>query len=94
MAKRPMVLRAIEQRTLVQIDYDRSMVRVEPHIYGVDRQGNELLAGWVVAGSRGRWTIERLDDAKIVQPITEHFEGPRSDYVKDDPMFATIYAAL
>jgi hypothetical protein len=94
MPRRPLVAKAIQNKTLIQVDYERHSVKVEPHIYGVDDQGGELLYGWVVAGGSARWTTEMLDEARIVQPITEHFAGPRPGYSRENPRFAQIFAVL
>ncbi len=92
--RRQFIIEAIDQMTLISVDYDRHHVIVAPHIYGVDDQGEEMLHGWVVPDPLGRWTTEILSEARIVQPINQRFAGPHIGYSKSNSRFAEIFAAL
>jgi hypothetical protein len=93
--ERPLIVEAIRNRTLVLVDYEQSLVRVEPHIYGRDAKGREILFGWAkTTAKQGGWTIEPLDEARSVRPLPGEFLGPRPGYDRDNPQFDVVFARV
>lgn len=94
--RRRFVADAIKNRHLIRVAYSPTLsVELEPHIYGRDGEGREILLGWAIGGrGSGDWTIESIDLARIVEPITRSFAGPRPGYNKKHPQFVTVYACL
>ncbi len=90
---------AIRRRSLVMFEYSDLIRVVEPHRFGVNSAGHEMLSGWLRAGySRsdpaGGWRNYLLSDVSAVQVLDAPFAGTRPGYVAHDPRMREVYCQL
>ena len=90
---------AIRRRSLVMFEYGDLIRVVEPHRYGVNSAGHEMLSGWLRAGySRsdpsGGWRNYLLSDVHALQMLDAPFAGTRPGYVAHDPRMREVYCEL
>ena len=62
---------------------------VEPHVYGTNTQGNELLRAFQVngasaSGQHNGWKLFRVDRIISMTVLAEVFNGARPDYKRGD----------
>jgi hypothetical protein len=72
---------------------------VEPHRFGVNSAGHEMLSGWLRAGySRsdpaGGWRNYLVGDLGALQVLDAPFVGTRPGYAAHDPRMREIYCEL
>jgi hypothetical protein len=72
---------------------------VEPHRFGVNSAGHEMLSGWLRAGySRsdpaGGWRNYLLSDVSALQVLDAPFAGPRPGYAAQDARMREVYCQL
>jgi hypothetical protein len=94
----PLIVAAIDRRRLVKLTYSAGNRIVEPHLYGADAQGRDLLRCYQIGGesaSRERygWKLLRGPDIAAVEVLDVGFE-PREDYNPQDPAIRTVYARV
>ncbi|MBL6454642.1 hypothetical protein JMJ55_04855 [Belnapia sp. T6] len=85
-----LIAEAIEQRLLLKLTYSAGNRIVEPHVYGQDGEGQELLRCYQIAGEsssreRAGWKLLRVQDATAVEILDVRFL-PRAGYNPDDPI--------
>jgi hypothetical protein len=90
---------AITKRSLVMFEYGDLIRVVEPHRYGVNSAGHEMLSGWLRAGySRsdpaGGWRNYLLRDIHALQVLDAPFAGTRPGYAAHDQRMPRVYAEL
>ncbi|HEU4722491.1 MAG TPA: hypothetical protein VFS59_14120 [Gemmatimonadaceae bacterium] len=90
---------AIRRRSLVMFEYGDLIRVVEPHRFGVNSAGHEMLSGWLRAGySRsdpaGGWRNYLLGDVHALQVLDAPFAGTRPGYVGRDPRMREVYCEL
>jgi len=90
---------AIRRRSLVMFEYGDLIRVVEPHRFGINSAGHEMLSGWLRAGySRsdpaGGWRNYLLSDVSAVQVLDAPFAGTRPGYVAHDPRMREVYCEL
>lgn len=90
---------AIRRRSLVMFEYGDLIRVVEPHRFGVNSAGHEMLSGWLRAGySRstpaGGWRNYLLSDVRELQVLDAPFAGTRPGYVAHDPRMREVYCEL
>ena len=90
---------AIRRRSLVMFEYGDLIRVVEPHRFGVNSAGHEMLSGWLRAGySRsdpaGGWRNYLLSDVSALQVLDAPFAGTRPGYVAHDPRMREVYCEL
>lgn len=90
---------AIRRRSLVMFEYGDLIRVVEPHRFGVNSAGHEMLSGWLRAGySRsdpaGGWRNYLLGDVHALQVLDAPFVGTRPGYVGHDPRMREVYCEL
>jgi hypothetical protein len=90
---------AIRRRSLVMFEYGDLIRVVEPHRFGVNSAGHEMLSGWLRAGySRsdpaGGWRNYLLSDVSALQVLDAPFAGPRPGYAAHDPRMREAYCEL
>jgi len=90
---------AIRRRSLVMFEYGDLIRVVEPHRFGVNSAGHEMLSGWLRAGySRsdpaGGWRNYLLSDVSAVQVLDAPFAGTRPGYAAHDPRMREVYCEL
>jgi hypothetical protein len=90
---------AIRRRSLVMFEYGDLIRVVEPHRFGINSAGHEMLSGWLRAGySRsdpaGGWRNYLLPDISAVQVLDAPFAGTRPGYAAHDPRMREVYCEL
>jgi hypothetical protein len=90
---------AITRRSLVMFEYGDLIRVVEPHRFGVNSAGHEMLSGWLRAGySRsdpaGGWRNYLLTDVSALQVLDAPFAGTRPGYAPHDPRMREVYCEL
>lgn len=90
---------AIRRRSLVMFEYGDLIRVVEPHRFGVNSAGHEMLSGWLRAGySRsdpaGGWRNYLLSDVSALQVLDAPFAGTRPGYAAHDPRMREVYCEL
>ena len=98
-ALREQLCAAIRRRSLVMFEYGDLIRVVEPHRFGVNSTGHEMLSGWLRAGySRsapaGGWRNYLLSDIGALQVLDAPFAGTRPGYVAHDPRMREVYCEL
>ena len=90
---------AIRRRSLVMFEYGDLIRVVEPHRFGVNSAGHEMLSGWLRAGySRsdpaGGWRNYLLNEVSALQVLDAPFAGTRPGYAAHDPRMREVYCEL
>lgn len=90
---------AIRRRSLVMFEYGDLIRVVEPHRFGINSAGHEMLSGWLRAGySRsdpaGGWRNYLLNDVSALQVLDAPFVGTRPGYAAHDPRMREVYCEL
>jgi hypothetical protein len=94
-----LLVAAIRLRLVVHLRYDWGHRVVEPHVYGLTREGHELLRAFQVGGhsESGRpfgWKLFRVDEIENVHLPGKRFKAPRRGYKRVDPAISRIFAQL
>jgi hypothetical protein len=90
---------AIRRRSLVMFEYGDLIRVVEPHRFGVNSAGHEMLSGWLRAGySRsdpaGGWRNYLLHEVCALQVLDAPFAGARPGYAAQDPRMPQVFCEL
>ena len=90
---------AIRRRSLVMFEYGDLIRVVEPHRFGINSAGHEMLSGWLRAGySRsdpaGGWRNYLVRDVSALQVLDAPFAGTRPGYAAHDPRMREVYCEL
>lgn len=89
---------AINNRRVIQITYDGRSRTIEPHAYGVDREGHALLRCFQTAGGSQShelgWKLFRTDSILSIIANAGTFQFARPGYKRNDSAMRTIYAQL
>jgi len=90
---------AIRRRSLVMFEYGDLIRVVEPHRFGINSAGHEMLSGWLRAGySRsdpaGGWRNYLLNDVSALQVLDAPFAGTRPGYAAHDARMREVYCEL
>ena len=90
---------AIRRRSLVMFEYGDLIRVVEPHRFGVNSAGHEMLSGWLRAGySRsdpaGGWRNYLLQEVSALQVLDAPFAGARPGYAAHDARMREVYCEL
>ena len=93
------VLNAIKEKRLLSFTYQGQRRVVEPHIYGRNAAGNDILTAWFVQGyseslSVPGWRSYLVSEARDLVQLDEMFEHPRPGFNPSDPHFVQVYASL
>ena len=89
---------AIQRRSLIMFEYGDLIRVVEPHRFGVNSAGHEMLSGWLRAGySRsdpaGGWRNYLIHDISALQVLDAPFAGARPGYAHD-PRMREVFCEL
>ncbi len=93
---------AIASKHTLSFRYQNELAarRMEPHAYGVNGEGDEVLLVWQLAGPSDSapfqpgWRVFSTDDVNEVAVNAESFPGPRPDYRRDGIPIEHIYCCL
>jgi len=96
----PVICEAIRGHRLLRLNYHWGHRVVEPHAYGLNDNGHELLRVFQVSGASESgehhgWKLLRVDEIHGLEILKEQFEGSRSGYKHGDKaMDQRIYCQL
>jgi hypothetical protein len=76
---------AIRRRSLVMFEYGDLIRVVEPHRFGVNSAGNEMLSGW---------RNYLLHEVSALQVLDAPFAGARPGYAVHDPRMPQVFCEL
>jgi predicted DNA-binding transcriptional regulator YafY len=89
---------AIQNKFLIQFDYEGTDRVIEPHCYGVLKNGNEAIRGYQVRGysSSGKmgWKMFDLSKTTNLEVLEETFEDERDGYQRNDKQMERIFCQL
>jgi hypothetical protein len=85
---------AIREKRMLRLTYDFKTRLIEPHAYGVSKDGDDLLRAWQIEPLPADWKLFRLDKATGLTITETHFLQPRFDYKKNDPALKSVYEEL
>ena len=99
MVARDLICEAIRCKKLLQFSYGNHTRVVEPHLFGRDSAGHDVLSAYLVRGySESRkqpyWRFYLLSDLELLTMLDEHFPGPRKGYNPKDPRMLKVYCRL
>ena len=82
-------MKAILGKNLVRLNYPLGDRLVEPHAYGTNTQGNELLRAFQVSGASDSgehigWKLFRVDRISSLTVLPQVFNDARPDYKRGD----------
>lgn len=91
---------AIGEHRLLRLNYHWGQRIVEPHAYGLNDNGHELMRVFQVSGASESgephgWKLLRVDEIHGLEVLKEHFGDPRPGYKHGDKaMDRHIYCQL
>jgi hypothetical protein len=90
---------AIATKRLLHVVYDGYSRTVEPHTYGIDRNGQHALVAFQVAGGSHSgeyvgWKTFHESEMRNLAILENHFSVPRPEYRRNDGAFVSIIAQL
>lgn len=90
---------AIGRRHVMKLLYPGFCRTVEPHAYGLDKNGNALLLCYQTAGGTGKddsagWKTLDPSEATRVIETGECFAAPRAGYASENCIFRAIFARI
>ncbi len=94
------ICNAIRECRLLRLNYDWGYRAVEPHAYGLNDNGHELLRAYQIGGTSQSgetvgWKLFRVDEISGLHTTEDHFSGPRQGYKRGDKALdQTIYCQL
>jgi len=92
------VRKAIEDKRVLELHYHGFSRLVEPHVYGRDKNGNEVvrcyqLAGGSESGERAGWKLLKIDEAMVVHLTETGFEI-RPEYRREDKVVKEVFSQV
>jgi hypothetical protein len=99
MSTAQVIAAAIDARQRLHFVYHGYARTVEPHTFGADARGIELLCGYQTAGgsrsgNSAGWKFFRIVDISNISSENVELFPPRPEYRKNDGAFAIIAAQL
>jgi hypothetical protein len=96
---RLLICQAIRRKRLLMFGYGDFVRVVEPHLFGINSAGHEMLSAWLRPGhSRsdpdGGWRNYLSPDITNLQALDETFEGPRDGFNPADPRMQEVFCSL
>ena len=92
------IIEAIENKNLIEFNYDGEARVVEPHCYGLSTKGNEVLRAYQVDGysSSGNmgWKMYDIGKADEINVLKDTFDNARIGYKRGDKGIEEIYSEL
>ncbi len=93
------ICEAIRSRRVIRFQYHGGARDVEPHAYGRNKNGNDLLRAYQVSGAsesgeRTGWKLFRVDEMRGISVTDTPFQGARGEYDQFDDAMEHIYCRL
>src|SRR5688572_30072913 len=95
----PLICEAIKRKRLLMFGYGDVVRVIEPHLFGVNSAGHEMLTAWLRAGHsrtepEGGWRNYLTSDITNLQMLDEVFPGPRDGYNAQDTRVQRVFCRL
>jgi len=92
------ICEAIAKRHLLELRYHGYSRTVEPHAYGRDKSGDEVLRCYQInggseSGERVGWKLLKVADVFAIQTLKQSF-SQRSEYKRNDKAMDYIFSQL
>lgn len=92
------ICQAIQELRVLELRYHGYSRIVEPHIYGEDRTGAQVvrcyqLAGGSESGERAGWKMLKIKDVVVVHLAETNFV-PRPQYRREDKVVRKVYCQI
>lgn len=91
------ICQAIREKRLLELHHDGQIVRVAPHIYGIDVAGEELLSCYQVwggpDGEPAGWMSLRLTEISQLALTSKRF-APRPEHQRSDGVIARVFCQV
>lgn len=96
---RALIAQAIRERRRLTLSYDGRFCTVEPHAYGLDRNGKLVLLCYETSETGlphapAGWKQLRLDKASYVSDTSDCFRTPRLGYKRNDTSLVSVFAQI
>lgn len=93
------LVEAINTRAILQLRYKGVVRVVEPHAYGINEPGHEVLSCYQISGGSNSsrsspWKLLLIDEILDLTVTQENFSGARPEYVRNSKSFTRIFAQL
>ena len=88
------ICKAISDQLSLGFVYKGAMRWVEPHTYGLKKNGINGLCAWQFVGGSGEAFRLFLEPEMQSLELSEPFAAAREGYMRGDAQFARIYAEL
>jgi hypothetical protein len=89
-----LIRKSIAGKVTLGFTYKGKQRWVEPHTYGIQKNGKEGLCAWQISGGSDEafreFLISEISGVSLGQP----FNGPRDGYHRGDQRFQVIHAEL
>ena len=86
---------AISRRHVISFSYDGRQRVVEPHLVGIDRDGEMTLIAWQLSGGNGEgWREFHADKLSGLSTTGKRFSDARPGYNPNDPKLDRIICRL
>lgn len=94
----PSVTQAIQQRKVLELRYHGYSRMVEPHAYGRDKDGDEILrcyqiSGGSESGERAGWKLLKVREVFSLH-LTNNTFVARPEYKRNDKAMANVFEQL
>lgn len=94
----PAICLAINEKRLLELRYHGYSRIVEPHIYGEDKHGDEVvrcfqIAGGSESGERAGWKLLKIKEALVVLATETRFE-PRAEFQRNDKVVRKLFCEV
>lgn len=92
------ITEAIAKHSLIELRYHGYSRTVEPHAYGRDKSGDEVLRCYQInggseSGEHVGWKLLKVADAFAIQTLKQSF-SQRSEYKRNDKAMDYIFSQL
>jgi hypothetical protein len=94
-----LICEAIRCKKLLQFSYGNHLRMVEPHIFGQDSAGRDILSAYLVggyseSGKEPYWRFYFLSKIPLLTMLDEPFPGPRQGFNPKEPRIPKVYCCL
>lgn len=93
------IIKAIDTKHILRLEYHGYYRLVEPHTYGVNKKDHETLSCYQIEGGseskeQQGWKLLLVHEAHAISMIDTVFQGARNGYKRDTKTMKRIYAQL
>lgn len=94
-----LIFNAISNKELLSFYYGGGNRIVEPHCYGINTAGHEVLCAYQVSGfsksgAKPPWRSFQVSKMSAIMATEEHFTGARRGYRRGDSRMTRIFTQL